>query len=120
MRSVLLSDDDLEPITVIDVPEWMMAIIRNGGVAKLYVTETLSPYYEVGANPAQSVSFREVHIFGERLRRNGREYWMLITRNEELALLLKNTYLPGQLGDLAKKRKEAFIQGILAAISGGY
>lgn len=116
MRTVLYSDEDFEPITVIDVPEWMMKMIRSNEVVRLSIPLIL-PTGVYNYDPVEPVSFRDVHIFGERLRRNNQESWLMFTKHDELAMLLKSTYLPGQRGDLAKQRKEAFVEGIVHAIS---
>lgn len=114
MRAVLYSDDDFEPITVIDVPNWLMQKIRVGEHVRIEIIEPPN-YVAFNSMVPEMISIRSVYIFGEPVIRKNVTSWFLFTKDEELAMLLKNTYLPGQVGDIAKRRKEAFVEGLVTA-----
>ena len=56
-------------------------------------------------------------IFAERFIRRGQEYMMLVTRDEENALLLKCAFLPGQQAGLQERERTAFTRGFLDALA---
>lgn len=116
MRVVLYADD-MEPITVIDLPTMAERYLNEHGMVRLAVQ--LPPMLSVLA-AKQAPSFgdcKTVTIFGERLIRHGREHMMLFTRDEESALLLKCAFLPGQQAGLQEREREAFARGFLKALA---
>jgi hypothetical protein len=116
MRVVLYADD-MEPITVIDLPEFAEGYITKHGMVRLAVQ--MPPMLSaLMANQAPSFTdgLRTVTIFGERFIRHGREQMMLFTRDEESALLLKCAFLPGQQSELQQRERGAFARGFLDAL----
>lgn len=116
MRVVLYADD-MEPITVIDLPTMADRYLNEHGMVRLAVL--LPPMLSVLA-AKQSPKLgdcKTVTIFGERLIRHGREHMMLFTRDEESALLLKCAFLPGQQAGLQEREREAFARGFLKALA---
>lgn len=113
MKKVIYSDVDMEPITVIDVPEWLMVRVRRGEQIRLPV------YRQIPETPIMGklteVESWSVVIWGERIIRKEQAHWLLFAASDELALILRNTYLPGQMRDVAIREKTAFIKGLMAA-----
>lgn len=116
MRVVLYADD-MEPITVIDLPALAKGYLNERGMVRLAVQ--LPPMLSVLA-AQQAPRFdgcKTVTIFAERFVRNGREHMMLFTRDEESALLLKCAFLPGQQAGLQERERTAFARGFLEALA---
>lgn len=116
MRVVLYADD-MEPITVIDLPALAEGYLAERGMVRLAVM--LPPMLSVLA-ATQAPKFddcKTVTIFGERFIRHGREHMMLFTRDEESALLLKCAFLPGQQAGLQERERTAFARGVLEALA---
>lgn len=112
---VVLYADDLEPITVLELPAFVRDHLEQHGVVRLPVVESPG----LISAPIQSPSyqtFRTVEIWTERFVRKGQEHLMLFTRNDENALLLRAAFLPGQRRELNDQRAQAFAQGFLDAL----
>lgn len=116
MRVVLYADD-MEPITVIDLPALAEGYLSERGRARLAVM--LPPMLSVLAaqQPPAQDGIKTVEIFAERFIRHGREHMMLFTRDEESALLLKCAFLPGQNAGLQEREREAVARGFLKALA---
>ena len=116
MRVVLYADD-MEPITVIDLPEMAEGYLNKRGMVRLAVM--LPPTLSVLAAqyPPERDGMKTVEIFAERIVRRGREHMMLFTRDEESALLLKCAFLPGQQAGLQERERDAFARGFLKALA---
>ena len=124
MRVVLYADD-MEPITVIDLPA--LAKGYPPALARGYLNERGMVRLAVQLPPMLSVlaaqqaprfdGCKTVTIFAERFVRNGREHMMLFTRDEESALLLKCAFLPGQQAGLQERERTAFARGFLEALA---
>jgi len=115
MRVVLYADD-MEPITVIDLPAMAEGYLNETGMVRLAVK--LPPMLSVMAAQQAPVHdvLKTVTIFAERFVRRGREHTMLFTRDEESALLLKCAFLPGQQSGLQERERAAFAHGFLDAL----
>ena len=116
MRTVLYADD-MEPITVIELPELAVRYLNERGMVRLAVS--MPPLLSVlAAKQEPSIDdFRTVTISAERLICHKREHIMLFTSDEESALLLKCTFLPGQQASLQEHERAAFARGFLAALA---
>lgn len=116
MRVVLYADD-MEPITVIDLPTLAEGYLNEHGIVRLAVQ--LPPMLSVLA--AQQMprfdDCKTVTIFAERFVRHRREHMMLFTRDEESALLLKCAFLPGQQAGLQERERDAFARGFMNALA---
>lgn len=114
---VVLYTHDMIPITVLDVPSQYWEYLLHRGSIKVAIPPPmrLSPPKWEDAVP--KLEIRQVTITVERFLRNGQTHVMLFTHDEESALLLESTFLPGQLRGLNEIRNEAFTRGFLKAIS---
>lgn len=116
MRTVLYADD-MEPITVIDLPPMAVEFLKERGRVRLPVLLPFRlPMLNEYATPSKAM-LRTVDISAETLVRKGREHMMLFTRDEESALLMKCAFLPGQQAGLQEREREAFARGFLDAIT---
>lgn len=115
MNAVLYTED-MEPITVVRVSQFLWDRLVHGDVVQIYVPPLFSikPFDEL---MPRSASIKIVHIYGERFRRKGHDHLMLFTRDEENALALRSEFLPGQHAEVQRRQRSAFADGFLTALS---
>jgi hypothetical protein len=113
MRVVLYADD-MEPITVIDLPAFAEEFLSERGAVLIAVPQPISfaPQRCQSMQPHMPI----VTIIAERFVRRGQEHMMLFTHDEESALLLKCAFLPGQQAGLQERDRKAFARGFLDAL----
>lgn len=117
MTRIVLYADDMEPITVLDLSESSAKYLKECGMVQLAVMETPQFVYRKPEDTVELPTIRIVTIFAERFIRNGREHFILVTRDEESALLLKSAFLPGQHHQIDERERKAFAHGFLSAIA---
>lgn len=115
VRTVLYTDD-FEPITVLELPSWSRDYLERHGVVRLTVTMIEAPARFQQEEPPICQEHRTVDVWSEPFVRNGETYLILFTRNDENALLLKSSFLPGQRRELLDQLADAFAKGFLKAI----
>jgi hypothetical protein len=96
---VVLYTDDFEPITVIDLPLWLLEQLERQGQVRVAVLRPPQVAMNTGNIPVGSVEglLNVVTIYCEKLRwKDGTTKPILITYDEELALALRPDWLPGQ------------------------
>ena len=113
MRTVLYAYD-LEPITIIDVPHGAMDYLRKHGIVKIDVPMYPITTFQLSA-PIQT-EFKLVTIRAEKFVFGNQETMMLFTHDEETALQMKATFLPGQLSAIQDMQRNAFAYGFLTAL----
>jgi hypothetical protein len=93
---VVLYTTDFEPITILDLPVWLLDQIEKNGGARIAVS--LPPEMASTENiDLDKYKPDIVTIFCEKLRwRDNTLKTILVTPHEELALTLRPTWLPGQ------------------------
>lgn len=97
--NVVLYTQDMEPITILELPLWLLEQLERFGAVRIAV----QPPINLSAEPSNLIYEhpKTVTIFCERLRwRDGTTKTILITPNDELALTLKPSWLPGQTGTI--------------------
>ena len=94
--NVVLYTTDLEPITILDLPVWLLEQLERQGAIRVAVLmpprwiDAETPVADTGGMPT-------VTIYCEKLRwRDSTTKIILVTPDEELALVLKPEWLPGQ------------------------
>ena len=107
-RAVLYTRE-LEPITVIDVSAWLWEMLVQQGRARLPVYEKLTQH------PAPHL-FRIVDIHAELFRYRDAATLMLFVDDEELALALRSSFLPGQQAAVKEVRGRARVEGFMKAL----
>lgn len=94
--NVVLYTIDLEPITILDLPLWLLEQLEKQGAIRVAVMRPPKWVNEQTPVP-DTPGLETVTIYCERLRwRNNEIKHILVTPDEELALTLKPEWLPGQ------------------------
>ena len=95
--NVVLYTHNFEPITILDLPIWLLEQVEKHGAVKVAVMRPLQ-LDNTGTIAVGSVEGNNVvTIYCERLRwKDGTVKPVLVTDDEELALTLKPEWLPGQ------------------------
>ena len=97
MKTVLYSTD-YEPITIIDLPLWLLEKLERDGGAKLAVQKPITLEQLQSPSIPESVPHDILTLYCDKLRwRDGNLKAIVITPDEELALALRPEWLPGQL-----------------------
>lgn len=115
MQAVLYTQD-MEPITVIELTEFMRHYLDQNGCVNIPIltpTPVSCDYHRIPDN----IDFKQVHITGESFWRRGERYMLLFTYDEESALLLKSVFLPGQRSTLQQHERNAFARGFTSAFA---
>ena len=96
--NVVLYTNDFEPITVLDLPMWLLEQMEKVGYVRVAVQEPLTSMLEKSPEALSEICMPKiVTIRCEKLRwRDGSTKPILVTPDEELALMLKPEWLPGQ------------------------
>jgi hypothetical protein len=116
MTPQVLYTEGLEPLTIVDVPEWLMERLRVGHHIQLAVPFEVSLANYLNTEPINQ-TFNLVKIWGEPITRRSVRSMMLFTRCEDNALLLESSLLPGQRKDSQRRAKEDFVKGVAYAFS---
>lgn len=118
MRVVLYSDQDMEPITVIELPEFVVDYLNKYKRVTLPVIVPMKPSFIYDVDPAINCDvLKQVNIYAETLIRKGQKYMMLFAQDDENALLLKSCFLPGQRSELNEVMKDEFAKGFICALN---
>lgn len=120
MRVVLYFDADMEPITVLDLPQTLLKLGAEQGRVQLHVPEPpvlITSWQGEDPSPALNPPSK-VSIDFERFHRKGRLHYFLTTSDDVLALRLRPAWLPGQqsmVNDYAKQ-VSALTEMLMAAL----
>jgi hypothetical protein len=115
MRVVLYAED-MEPITVIDLPPTAWKYLIDRSVVRIAVMIPPKLQVVTDSRPQMLEDIKTVSIYAERFIRKGCEHTMLFTHDEESALLLKCAFLPGQNAELQARERTAFERGFVDAL----
>lgn len=95
--NVVIYTEDFEPITVIDLPVWLLDQLERQGAVRVAIQDP--PSLKPPTEPPEFQQPKIVEIYCEKLRwKDGTVKPILITYDEELALMMKPDWLPGQRG----------------------
>jgi len=96
--NIVLYTYDFEPITVIDLPMWLLEALEREGTIKVAVKRPITPDF-ISKVAVGSVEGPEtVTIEAKRLRwSDGDTKLIYVTKDDVLALTLKPEWLPGQV-----------------------
>lgn len=112
MTPIVLYTDQMEPITVIELPQWFLDKLYDKQLMKVPVMSAIS--IESIYDPIIENALNSVDVWAESLYRKGNRYWLLFTNDENLALRLKSDVLPGQRKAFQDEYKRGFISGMLS------
>lgn len=98
--NVVIYTRDMEPITIIDLPMWALEAGERRAFVQVAVTdpvrlEPTSEFVQI-----QAITARAVTLEFNPIRFGAVRSWMITTRDEELAMLLRPSWLPGQRGSI--------------------
>ena len=94
--NVILYTTDFEPITVLDLPLWLIEKAEKEQLIKIAVAAPVK--VEEITDLQVALQPRVLHIMCQKIRwRDGTLKSILVTPDEELALLAKPAWLPGQV-----------------------
>lgn len=118
MRVVVFDRELHEPLTVLDVPNWLAARAKDGDRIRFAVPEDIAASYaevtafEMADMRICSFTFEAVY----RHSRNTKEllFWYAYADQPELTLKLRAAFLPGQLGEVQRRERQAWFMGLLA------
>lgn len=115
MRPAVLYSDDLEPITIVDLPEWAWDRLSAGEYLVLPVPEP-SRFAVHQNTPPLLEHPRVVQIYGEMFERRGVRSMMIFVNDEENALALRSSLLPGQRADAQRRERTAYFAGVFSTM----
>lgn len=118
MRCVVYDPEDLEALTVIDVPQQFIRELEQGKRGPLLRFPIQEPMrFTPWANADDlNFTFRIAEVLMERFQRNGVFTWVALALNPEICLLMRSELLPGQRRDDLERQKKAFLNGFFAAV----
>lgn len=124
MRVVVYDAEDMEPITVIQLPGHMREYLNEilDGCRGPEITFPLQRPFSAAdfvakEPPALTMALYVRLKFEPIWKGKGLLMWLCTTRDGETALLLKSVFLPGQQRELNQQREDAFMAGLFAAMA---
>lgn len=95
--NIVLYTKDFEPITVLDLPLWLIEQMERQGGVRVAVQEPLSSQWMSADPPLEESAPKTVTLRCVRLNwLGGEQKTIIITEDDELALRLKPEWLSGQ------------------------
>jgi hypothetical protein len=95
--NVVIYTADFEPITVLDLPPWLLDQMEKVGGVRIAVQDPVKDVLRLSGERITMPELKTVHVLCEKLRwRDGTLKPILVTPDEELALMLRPEWLPGQ------------------------
>ena len=95
--NIVLYTHDFEPITVVDLPHWLLEALERDGAIKVAVKRPITPDFVEKVAVGSVEGPETVTIEVRRLRwHDGHVKPIYVTKDEVLALTLKPEWLPGQ------------------------
>jgi hypothetical protein len=95
--NVILYTQDFEPITVVDLPHWLLEAVEREGAVKVAVKRPITPDFIEQVAVGSVEGPETVTIQAKRMQWNdGTIKPIYVTNDEVLALTLKPEWLPGQ------------------------
>lgn len=118
---IVLYTDDMEPITVLDLPFSLACMEAVAARTNNIWLEVLMPLTALlhPMLPETTLRHKNVCIWWEKFSRQGRNHWFFFTRDEELAMLLRPSYLPGQREDIERMNRNFFAEGFALGLRSG-
>jgi len=122
MRIIVFDREMAEPLTIVEIPASAMREIENGRrywimpvpvTMRSWMTLDDKTPWALETLPTVALRFEPImkHEHGE-----GRVlYWIATPDNEELSLLLRAAFLPGQLTEVRRREMQRWFQGALGA-----
>ena len=95
--NIVLYTRDFEPITILDLPVWLIEQMEKQGRVRIAVQEPPTTQWMMEADPTTPHQPKTVVLECYRLRwSDGSQKPIIVTQDDELALTLRPDWLPGQ------------------------
>lgn len=104
---------DLEPITVVWLAPWAVRLLNETGRIAFAALPSALTAYDPDASPRAERLV--VRLRGELIRMGRAHTWLLIADDEDLALMLRAAFLPGQQGAVRERERKAAAEGAAMA-----
>lgn len=99
--NVVLYTTEFEPITVINLPMWLLDQLEKQGAVRIAVRKPLLLKQLQTPEDLQALQPEIVTVYCERMRwKDGSIKTILVTPDEELALMLRPEWLTGQVATI--------------------
>lgn len=122
-RIVVLDQELHEALPVVDVPASFMRDLRSGAYRRWHVP--IWPQIAVHIGPvserAEAIEMKIVTLRFESVCRGSRGehlFWYAYADDPELALQMRAAFLPGQLGEVQRREREAYFRGMFSRMFG--
>ena len=107
---------DMEPIVTIDMKPWFWDYLHVHGQVKFSVSPPLSASFVYAVESFSSYSNFVVDVSAIPFKIRGSRGLLLVTEDDVEALLMKSSWLPGQVKELNEERRNAFALGFVKAL----
>lgn len=107
-------NSDLELLTVVWLAPWAVQMLNEHGHIAFAAVPPMRMDYDPDATP--QLENWVVRLRGDQLRLGHARTWVLVTEDEELALLLRAAFLPGQQHALRDLESQARREGAAAVL----
>lgn len=120
--NVVIYTRDMEPITIIDLPMWAL----EAGERRMFVSLGIVDEVKLAnARDPVDVTARTITLEFTLIRLGDVRSWLITTRDDELALLLRPSWLPGQRRKINEyernnRRLASMLLDVLARGVGGH
>ncbi len=117
--NIVLYTRDMEPITIIDLPMWAVEIGERQRMVAVELMDPVRMAQPSDMSEDPRLMARTVWLDFHPIRFYDQKSWLITVENEELALLLKPSWLPGQrkmINDYERKVKNLTLN-LLQALS---
>lgn len=123
MRVVVMDEEMREPITVVEIPAYLMREVeqhKRAPYINLAAPTRMESWFTMldkVPNVPEQATIRHVQLKMEPIYK-GRDilYWVAIPNDPELALLLRAAFLPGQLTEMRRREAQAWFQGAISVL----
>ena len=93
--NVVIYTRDMEPITIVDLPLHCLEFGERQRVVRVAIEDEI-PLVPPDAGAPMAPALRTVSLMFTQLQMPGKRAWIIQTLDDELALLLRPSWLPGQ------------------------
>lgn len=107
---------DMEPIVTIDMKQWFWDYLYTHGQVRFNVTPPLSITNFQNCDEQTAYTYFTVNVNAIPFNIRGSRGLLLVTEDDTEALLMKASWLPGQIKELNEERRKAFAMGFVRAL----
>ncbi len=129
MRVIVMDKEMREPLTIVDIPASLMREVERGERSYIAMAVPVDfMAWRAGAdlvpNAPETIALRRVHLNMEKIVKGGSRgpnggwdvlFWTATPDDEDLALLLRAAFLPGQVTELRRREMQQWFLGAVGA-----